>query len=96
MAKKLTHASSVEIVQRALSAIREPHRLSSATRLGEILLTADEGELFRTHVRAAVRAEGFEIVHGHIPNEPHLTIEHVASAVCSLSGLAGNSGTDDE
>jgi hypothetical protein len=96
MAKKLTHASSVQIVQRALRAIREPLPLSSGTRLGEILLTPSEGELFRNHVQAAVKAEGFEIQREHIPTELDFTIEHVASAVCSLSGLAGNSGTDDE
>jgi hypothetical protein len=92
---KLTHSGSVEIVERALKRIREPRTLLPETRLGEILLTPQESVLFRTHVQAEVRAEGLEIELGHIPTEPHFTIDHVASAVCSLSGLAGNSGTDD-
>jgi hypothetical protein len=92
---KLTHSSSVQIVESALRRIREPRPLSSETRLGEILLTPDESELFRTQVHAGVKAEGFEIELGRIPTEPHFTVEHVAHAVCSLSGLAGNSGTDD-
>lgn len=89
MAAKLTHSSSVRIVERALRTIREPQQLSSQTRLGEILLSPHESALFRTRVHAGVKAEGFDIDLNHIPAEPHFTIEYVAAA------LAGNSRTDD-
>ena len=96
MVNKMTHAHSLQIVQRAaLRTIRTHRLLLPETRLGEILVTRQESELFRTHVHAEVKAEGFEIELGRIPTEPHVTIDHVASIVLMLSGLAGNSGTDD-
>lgn len=93
---KLSHPNSVRIVEGALRTVRESQQFSSQTRLGEILLTSDETAQFRTHVHNGVRAEGFHIDLERIPAEPHFTIEHVASAVRSLSGLAGDSGIDDE
>ena len=95
VADKLTHSSSVRIVEHALKQIRKPQQLSSQTRLGEILLSPDESILFRTHVHAGVKAEGFHIELNRIPVEPHFTIENVASTVCSLSGLPGNTRTTD-
>lgn len=93
MPNKLGYETTLTIVERALE--RSGARSSPAPhiKLGDLLAETSQRELLRELIREGVRSAGFGIKGSSIPVDPHITIDHITTAV---SSLAGDPGADDD
>jgi hypothetical protein len=95
MTEKLDRIQSVQIVLDAIIEISKQYAtVSDALQLGEILIFAEERDLFRANVHHRVKAVGFLIESHEIPNEPGVTIGDIAKKL-SISALPGEPATPD-
>ena len=97
MEYKINLTQSIQIVIDAIrdTTAKEYLDISEELSLGEILIDADELDVFREKVRTHVKRLGFKIERNRIPNESSLTIGQVANAL-SISALPGTSTTPDQ
>jgi hypothetical protein len=93
MSKSIGYATSVKIVEKALKRTGGFSSFEPQTKIGDILVESSQRELLRDLIREEVKSAGFGIKRRFIPVDPHVTIDHITTAV---STLAGDAGTDDD